>query len=97
MHARLETNLSSGYKIEWSLLAYRYLTLEQNWDKHKPEMSDEENVKAFNTFTPGYPYRPEVDMEPHIPDSCTNKAKVGLALPLAKLRILCNIITLSSW
>lgn len=55
----------------------RYATLESNMEKHKPELPDEENVKAFNSFTPGYPYRPDVDMEKHIPDSCPNKAKVG--------------------
>ncbi|CAN0171543.1 unnamed protein product [Pylaiella littoralis] len=54
----------------------RYETLEQNMDKHKPELSDEENLKAFNSFTPGYPYRPDIDMEEHIPDTCPNKAKV---------------------
>lgn len=55
----------------------RYATLESNMAKHKPELSDEENLKAFNSFTPGYPYRPDVDMEKHIPDACPNKAKVG--------------------
>ncbi|CAN0318645.1 unnamed protein product [Ectocarpus sp. 6 AP-2014] len=54
----------------------RYATLESNLKKHKPELSDEENVNAFNRFTPGYPYRPDMDMEEHIPDSCPNKAKV---------------------
>jgi len=46
-------------------------------DKRKPELSDQENLDAFNSFTPGYPYRPDVDMEEFIPDSCPNKAKVG--------------------
>lgn len=55
----------------------RYATLEGNWDKHKPELSDQENLDAFNSFTPGYPYRPDVDMEEFIPDTCPNKAKVG--------------------
>lgn len=45
--------------------------------KHKPELSDQANVDAFNRYIPGYPYRPDVDMAPHIPDSCPNKAKVG--------------------
>lgn len=54
----------------------RYATLESNWDKHKPELSDQENLDAFNSFTPGYPYRTDVDMAEYIPDTCPNKAKV---------------------
>lgn len=46
-------------------------------EKRKPELSDQENVDAFNSFTPGYPYRPDVDMEEFIPDTCPNKEKVG--------------------
>lgn len=45
--------------------------------KHKPELSDEENVQAFSSYTPGYPYRPDIDMAKHIPDSCPNKAKAS--------------------
>lgn len=56
----------------------RYQTLEGNLDKHKPELSDQENIDAFNGFTPGYPYRPDIDMEKYIPDTCPNKAKVRL-------------------
>lgn len=59
------------------VLSYRYATLESNMKKHKLELSDEENMNAFNRFTPGYPYRPDINMEEHIPDSCPNKAKVG--------------------
>eukprot|EP00752_Nemacystus_decipiens_P010284 g9164.t1 len=54
----------------------RYATLESNWDKHKPELSDQENIDAFNSFTPGYPYRADVDMDEFIPDTCPNKPKV---------------------
>ena len=54
----------------------RYATLESNWDKHKPELSDQENLDAFNSFTPGYPYRTDVDMDEFIPDTCPNKSKV---------------------
>lgn len=39
-------------------------------------MSDQENLDAFNSFTPGYPYRPDLDMDEFIPDTCPNKAKV---------------------
>lgn len=46
-------------------------------DKRKPELSDQENLDAFSSFTPGYPYRPDVDMEDFIPDTCPNKSKVG--------------------
>lgn len=59
------------------LFARRYATLEQNLKKHKDDLTDQENLDAFNSFTPGYPYRPDVDMAAHIPDSCPNKAKVG--------------------
>lgn len=51
--------------------------MESNLDNRKPDKSDEENLKAFNSFTPGYPYRPDVDMANFIPDTCPNKAKVG--------------------
>lgn len=54
----------------------RYATLESNWDNHKPELSDQENLDAFNSFTPGYPYRTDVDMDEFIPDTCPNKPKV---------------------
>ncbi|CAM9698797.1 unnamed protein product [Laminaria digitata] len=54
----------------------RYLLLEKNLSARKPEKSEQESIDAWCSFTPGYPYRPDVDMEPHIPDSCPNKAKV---------------------
>ena len=54
----------------------RYATLESNWDKHKPELSDQENLDAFNSFTPGYPYRTDVNMDEVVPDACPNKPKV---------------------
>eukprot|EP00904_Undaria_pinnatifida_P010039 jgi/Undpi1/6165/HiC_scaffold_20.g08649.m1 len=54
----------------------RYATLEANMKVRKAELSDQENIAAWNKFTPGYPYRPDVDIEPHIPDSCPNKTKV---------------------
>ena len=53
--------------------------LEKNVSARKPERPEQENMDARNYFTPGYPYRPGVDMEPNIPDSCPNKAKVGHA------------------
>eukprot|EP00904_Undaria_pinnatifida_P010038 jgi/Undpi1/6164/HiC_scaffold_20.g08648.m1 len=54
----------------------RYRSIELNWDRRKADKSDQENMAAWDTSTPGYPYRPDVDMGPHIPDSCPNKAKV---------------------
>lgn len=54
----------------------RYATLEGNLKKRKGHLSDEENIKAFNSFTPGYPYMPEADVAACIPDTCPNKAKV---------------------
>ncbi|CAN0129443.1 unnamed protein product [Scytosiphon promiscuus] len=54
----------------------RYDTLESNLDKRNPDLSDEDNLEAFNSFTPGYPYRPDVDMAQFIPDTCPNKTKV---------------------
>ena len=44
--------------------------------KYKPELSDQENMDAWISFMPGFPYRPDIDMEPHIPDTCPNKTKV---------------------
>lgn len=60
-----------------NLVTNRYATLEANMKVRKAELSDQENIAAWNKFTPGYPYRPDVDIEPHIPDSCPNKTKVG--------------------
>lgn len=67
---------NSSTNLHYFLLLHRYATLEGNWDKHKPELSDQDNLDAFNSFTPGYPYRPDVDMDEFIPDTCPNKPKV---------------------
>lgn len=65
-------------------MANRYRSIELNWDRRKADKSDQENMAAWDTSTPGYPYRPDVDMGPHIPDSCPNKAKVGLVFVAAR-------------
>lgn len=68
------------------LVTNRYLMLENTLSARKPEKSEQENIDAWGSYNPGYPYRPHVDMEPHIPDSCPNKAKVGAIFTAARCR-----------
>ena len=69
-----------------ALVTSRYSTLEENLSARKPEMSEQENIDAWNKYIPGYPYRPDVDMDPHNPDTCPNKAKVGPVFTAAPCR-----------
>ncbi|CAM9491314.1 unnamed protein product, partial [Discosporangium mesarthrocarpum] len=64
----------------WGMFSFaraRYATLEGNLRGRKPELSEEENILSFNSFVPGYPYRPEMaaQIADCIPETCPNKAK----------------------